>query len=318
MIAVERRKESFLNSLFKLGSIVLLLLTFSGYLGEFNRFFELTSHFRPQYLGAALTLVLLLLWSGCKEWAALTLLAFAINAAEVLPIYRAGERDSLDHAKHQVTLLLSNVLKTNSAYSRLIELVDLKQPDMLIVLESDERWINGLSALTVKYPHQSLVPRDDNFGIALYSRIPLDTVDIIELGDSGVPSIATKIRVSDRELSILATHPLPPLGKQSYSRRNRQLSAISSYMRTLSGPRIIIGDLNVSPWSPYFDSLLESSGLVNARQGHGLIPSWPTFIPFMMIPIDHCLVSPDISVIDIDSSPEIGSDHLPILVRLNI
>ena len=68
----------------------------------------------------------------------------------------------------------------------------------------------------------------------------------------------------------------------------------------------------------HFDRLLKQFGLLNARRGHGLIPSWPTFLPFLMIPIDHCLVSPDASVVDIDSGPDIGSDHLPIFVKLGI
>jgi endonuclease/exonuclease/phosphatase (EEP) superfamily protein YafD len=318
MIAIKRVKESLLPGLFKLGSILLLVLTLTGYIGELDRIYELTSHFRPQYLVTALSLLILFLWYGAKRWAALSLLAFIINAAEVLPIYHPNGRVGLDHTKHELTLLLSNVLRTNSDYSILIELVDTTQPDLLIVLENDALWVDGLRSLARQYPYQSLMPRDDNFGIALYSRLPFDAVDVIELGGNGLPSIATKIRLSNRELSVLATHLLPPIGERNFSHRNKQLTAIASYMRDISGPRVVIGDLNVSPWSPYFKTLLEDSGLVNARQGHGLLASWPTFLPFMMIPIDHCLVSPDISVIDIDSSARVGSDHLPILVKLGI
>jgi endonuclease/exonuclease/phosphatase family metal-dependent hydrolase len=37
-----------------------------------------------------------------------------------------------------------------------------------------------------------------------------------------------------------------------------------------------------------------------------------------MIPIDHCLVSPDIDVLRMRTGRNIGSDHLPIIVDMTI
>jgi len=45
-------------------------------------------------------------------------------------------------------------------------------------------------ALTQRsHPHVVAEPREDNFGIALFSRIPLTNYCIIELDEAGVPSI---------------------------------------------------------------------------------------------------------------------------------
>lgn len=318
MASSDKARGFLLSPLLALGCGLLLLLTLAGYLGHFGQFFELTSHFRFQYLVATLALLVLTLWYGPKGWAVLSFLTLAINANEIIPLYRVAKEVTLDDSKQSLTLLLSNVLQTNSNHARLIELVSRKQPDLVIVLECDRRWVKGLKALTDRYPHQRLVPREDNFGIALYSRLPLTSVGVIELGGSGVPSISAQINLSKRELTLLATHPLPPIGERNYTLRNQQLAAIASYARYVSGPHVIIGDFNVSPWSPYFKQLLEDSGLLNARLGYGLIPSWPTFLPFMMIPIDHCLVSPDVSVVDFHSTSDIGSDHLPIFVKIRI
>lgn len=247
----------------------------------------------------------------------LGLLAAAINAYEIVPIY-LSHNDPQAPPGTELTLLLANVQRSNTEYSRLIEIVAVHRPDLLAVIEPDPTWVQALDTLTPLYPHQKIVARDDNFGIALYSRIPFDGVEVIDLGDTGAPSIAAKILLDKKEVTILATHPLPPPAKQHYDRRNSQLSAIATYIGARSGSKIIIGDLNVTPWSVYFSKLLHQSGLVDTRQGHGILATWPTYLPLMMIPLDYCLVSPDILTKNIATLPNIGSDHLPLLVKLEI
>jgi len=111
---------------------------------------------------------------------------------------------------------------------------------------------------------------------------------------------------------------LPP-GSAEYARlRNEQLHTVAAQVKASYRPVILIGDLNGTPWSPYFRDFLRASGLRNTSQGRGVQGSWPAGLPAGRIPLDHCLVSPEIRVIDRQVGPQVGSDHLPLLVDLEV
>jgi endonuclease/exonuclease/phosphatase (EEP) superfamily protein YafD len=84
------------------------------------------------------------------------------------------------------------------------------------------------------------------------------------------------------------------------------------------GPVILFGDLNCSPWSYFFDKLLTEGDLSDSEQGFGAQASWCAWLIVPPIPIDHCLVSKNISVEARETLPEVGSDHLPVLVKLKL
>ena len=69
------------------------------------------------------------------------------------------------------------------------------------------------------------------------------------------------------------------------------------------GTVVMAGDLNVTPWSPHFQSALERGGLVDSRLGFGLQPTWPSFLPGMRIPIDHVLSTPDVTIHRVERGP---------------
>ena len=81
------------------------------------------------------------------------------------------------------------------------------------------------------------------------------------------------------------------------------------------------GDLNVSMRSPFYRLLIKRSGLYNARQGFGILPTHSVIDPSyaaLSAPIDHCLVSQDIKVKNFSTKQNIGSDRSPIVADLSI
>lgn len=128
-------------------------------------------------------------------------------------------------------------------------------------MEVNARWMSALDALRTNYPQVIAEPREDNFGIALFSRLPLTNSEVVEFGPGEVPSITTTLEAGGQKVFLLGTHPLPPGSAENARLRNEQFREIATRIRRGARPAIVLGDLNSTPWSPYFDDLLRESGL---------------------------------------------------------
>lgn len=158
------------------------------------------------------------------------------------------------------------------------------------------------------------MPREDNFGIAFFSKHPFLRSEIRDIGEADVPSVIAVMKLPDGPLTLIATHPLPP-ASQEYSRlRNDQLARLPEIVRQANSPVLLLGDLNATPWCSHFKQLLRQSGLRDSSQGRGVQGSWPTCLPILLIPIDHCLHTAGVQVIGRTTGPKVGSDHFPLVV----
>lgn len=305
----------------KAGLVYIALFTALGYLGRFHRYFELTSHFRVQYLAiSALFFLIFLAWRS-PRYVIVALVCVAANLAQVAPLHLAAVSGQPAGGGSRLKIVYSNVLTRNHRYQDLVRLIRGENPDVVIALEVNQSWVDSLDQIRDAWPYAVIRPHDDNFGIALYSRLPLVDSGVVALLDEALPSILGKVEIGGKKVSIFTTHTLPGVaGGESYRIRNEQLAETAKYMRRLPEPRILIGDMNVSLWSPYFSDLVKGAGLRNAREGFGVIPTWPVIFDhrLTMIPIDHCLVSPSIEVRGIRTGSDIGSDHLPMVIDLVI
>lgn len=312
----QRRRRITGSGLLKAAAAVTALLSLLTALGIAGHLLELFVHFRLQFL--CISVLLMIALAILKEWrySGVLLLAALVNFAFIYPWYAPAAQASA--GPRTLTLLHANVYSGNDDYAGLLELVRDEAPDMVFLQEVTQQWIDGSRALLPDYPYSYLEPRAGNFGIALYSRIPLQSVRHVDSPPFGYPSIVAQIAVGDATLTLISTHPTIPLGSSLYKARNEQLGFIAKLVAAIDGRKVLLGDLNASVWDAQLERLQSDSGLVNARLGFGILPTWPTFLPFAMIPIDHVLVSDGVGVIDIHTARSIGSDHLPLVVTISL
>jgi endonuclease/exonuclease/phosphatase (EEP) superfamily protein YafD len=284
-----------------------------GFLGSLNWFLDLCSHFRVQYLIGLSVVALLLLIPGRRRMAGLYGVLAAVNLGVILPLY-FGTTPMPPAAGNPVRAMLVNVNTEGGNASAVAGAIRRFKPDLVALEEVSDKWLSDLGPVLADYGYSLTEPRDDNFGIALFSKFPFARSEVARIGDAGVPSIVAEIETPQGKCTALVTHPLPPAGGEYSRLRNGQLAELPRWVCRATSPVLLLGDLNVTPWSPHFRRLLRESGLKDSSQGRGVHPTWPTFIPLMLIPIDHCLISPGIGIVKRETGPYVGSDHFPLIV----
>lgn len=312
--------------LMRLAAIALILVTGFTLTSHtaWHPYLELASHFKLQYLVVSLLCVLVLLWSDQrKRWLFVALFCLSIQLLEIISWYFPptwiGKSDT-----HNLRILLSNVYVRNRSYEKVLALVNDEKPDIAIFQEVDFRWSRQLQPLISTFPF-TFQAADD---LVIYSRLPLNQT--VLFGSAIKSSIAANLTINQQDITLIVTHPLPPLPKL-FEFRNQQLLEVGQYIQQQRNPVILVGDLNTTMWSPYYHKLIQDTGLKNARQGFGLLPTWPiptphanTFlkrtpiVSLFQIPLDHCLLSSAIAVTGIHPGPSINSDHLPLITDLFI
>ena len=295
----------------------LILVTFLAFLAKFHWTIDLLAQFRVQYVLLALLGLVLCLVFRKPKCAFATLICVAVNLAFVLPYFSKPDQP-MPADGQRLRVAVFNVLTSNRKDAEVLEFLNQQDPDVLVIMESSQRWVNSLRNLRETMPYFRLEPRSDNFGLCLFSKLPLEDFESVQLGSESVPSFITRLQIGDHEVQLIATHPLPPMSRRYADARNEQLNnAAMQFDQEVS--RVMVGDFNLTPWSPYFEEVCEQGSLVSAGKGFGIEPTWYVFPTWLGgLKIDHVLISPDLGVAQFEVGPNLGSDHRPVLVDLVI
>lgn len=307
------RPSNRLWSLISAAGAVAGMASMLGFFGATNWFLDLFSHFRVQYFLGLSIVAMLLLIPRKRRWAACFGALAVMNLAVILPLY-LGRTPARASGTPTVRAMLANVNTQTGNPAAVAAAIRRFNPDIVVLEEVSAKWLTDLKPVLEGYPHTEQDPREDNFGIGLWSRFPFARSRIAFIGAAGLPSIVAEIDTPQGRCTVVATHPLPPAGKAYSAFRDGQLAEISRWVRQATSPVILFGDLNTTPWNHSFKRLLRQSGLKDSAQGRGVCPTWPTFNPLMLIPLDHCLYSPGIEIMSRQTGPQVGSDHFPVIV----
>ena len=331
-------------------SAFLLLFSLLGYLGRYVWFCDLFSHFKVQYFLTAIAcgviLIFCALFAMKKQthnqknseteksnkftfpldkkalllFAAFSFAVALINLLEITPLmfYHPTPEFKFNNST-KIRLMQVNVNTANTRYQDVEKYILGQDPDILLLEEVNSKWLFNLNQIQEKYPYKILYPQDDNFGIAMFAKIKPSYSKINHFGDYALPFIQAKFKICKDSITIFGIHTIPPIGKTRWQERNSMLQDMGNWVKQQQGhPTILLGDLNITPYSFFFKKLQQDGNLRNSQCGFGIQPSWPNQLFPLLIPIDHCLVTKDIEVSNRFIGPNVGSDHFPLVIDIKV
>ena len=283
-----------------------------GLLGGWSPFLELATLFRLQYAALLGISALVALALGAFRLALAALLLFALNVAVIAHVPQAPA--AAEERAPRLRVLVANVEYGNHEYGKLARLVDETDPDLVALTELTPAWVHALKSTLHGYPFRRLAPEEGAYGAGLYSRVGLDESRVVQLPAGGSPSVVATVGFGGRQAAVVVTHVHTPFAGD---RRIRQLHALAHELRELGMPAVVCGDFNAVPWSQPIYDLAEDADLRSVYGRFGLSATWPADSSrIFRIPLDNCLVSEQVAVADRRVGPDIGSDHLPLIVEL--
>src|SRR5690606_6870624 len=115
-----------------------------------------------------------------------------------------------------INILVANVYQYNKEFGKLISLVKSIKPDLAFFVETDKAWEKGLKEIENDYPTQIKIPKDNTYGLILYTRMEITRQEINYLIDEEVPSLEIDLKLRNGEIiTIYAIHPTPPVPSEN-------------------------------------------------------------------------------------------------------
>lgn len=237
-------------------------------------------------------------WIGAASTMALVMVLFQIDAP-VAPLLHERSAASLRVAQ-------MNLLQPNRRHAEVVRLALYSDADVISFQEVSETWAGVLQReLGAAYPFHLVVPGDHCYGIALFSRLPLERLEVLVLEDT--PVIEAVVSLPSGPVRVFSVHANSPGTWGDHRRRNAQLEQLASIVRGDDLCTVVVGDLNTVSWDRAMWKLCATSGL---RLGTAATtPTFPSLFGLALIPIDHMLVSPHASVVRSHTFLIPGSDH---------
>ena len=242
---------------------------------------------------------------------------------QIYPFTILGKRQLLnattDNPSKQISLFIGNVFQDNRNVSGYQECVLSKDPDVVMLVETDKWWAGNLTTLNKKYPYKLLVPLENTYGMLLFSKFELQNSEVKYLVEKDIPSVHASIKLPSGDLiRFHGLHPTPPVPNENprSTERDKEILMIAKSAKKSKLPVIVAGDLNDVAWSYTTELFSKVSGLLDPRKGRGFFNTFHAKYLFLRFPLDHIFCSNDFTLLDIQRMPNCGSDHFPMYIKL--
>jgi len=193
-------------------------------------------------------------------------------------------------------------------------MIESKDPDVVMFVEfADHHDTHIKSFLSQNYPYINRTSRSKKFvGSMVFSKYPVD-----DLADDFVQGAWRygyfHITGPLKEYYVYLVHTSSPISPRNYHMRNEQLVTVAEHVSThvdsreVDVPVLLLGDLNVSPWSVFYNRFVTNLSIFsNVTARFPIAFSWRLKrIPLWWSHIDHVFTT------DVDSLSSLEQVDVP-------
>ncbi len=305
--------------IFALLAVLLLAGMAVGFLGALHPAFDTLAHFRWHLALALLAMTLIGLALKIRQ-APFILMIFAL-----IGVWQSGAGNRIGNASalasdttatNEFSLLQFNLRFDNSRKDDVIAMLRRYNPDLLVLNETSKDWNLKLEELFDTWPNRFHCPEWREIGGSMiFSKFPLrqDRDFCHAYAAIGL----TEVLVHGKWIELGTVHlrwPWPASGP-------RQLREIKPRLREVGPDALVAGDFNATVWSNAVQDFARNSQMTVARGFGGTwMHEWlPTSLaPFLGFPIDNLMTKGKVRLLTLETLPDTGSDHLPLLARLRV
>ena len=298
-------------------AVLIAVISLASFAGGWVWWLDVLANFRAQYVAVLAVLGLVILASRWRRTGLAILGVALLNGVFVAPLFVGSPGEPVAGAP-EMRVMSFNLLSTNESYNEVIEYIDATTPDIVLLHESSRPWEVAMESSDLDY--EIVRGRSDNliFGTLVLARQTVDATSFgFAEGDGRAIALSYQPEGWPAPVKVLSSHPVAPTSGDRAALRDAQLEFAADWASQQEGAYLVVGDLNASPWSSPFATLLGDGRMRNSQLGFGLQPSFSADTIFLLrVPIDHLLHSQDLRVRDRRLGPAMGSDHFPLVVDL--
>lgn len=264
------------------------------------------------------------------------------TTAELLAEIRETRRETEINAKETADDILAqqtsasatiNVMTLNCRYGRadaksIVAMVLSRNITVLALQELTDDLVHALNdnGLDLLLPYHRLGEnkQTDNGGFnGIWIRVDpkVSQQSSVTIDAADVPSITIPVD-SMRDITFVSAHPKSPMrGPRAWSSGIIGLGrlAASDLKRHDGDITVILGDLNSGTQHPSFRALLaEGFSDANIEVGQGPVTTFPSWLPWPRIILDHVLATAGATFVDVKSTTIEHTDHLALTATLTI
>ena len=274
---------------------------------------------------------------------AMTATGFLASGIIVMPEFTSAflARPKAPDNASTYRLMTFNLFGRNYDMDAVAEMIRTEAPDIVALNEYyPEQRIPLHPLLQKDYPHYAICAGGKRANIAIYARMEFETTGSEPCDwddDRRTGYLAARFGESEADgFTVVATQldwpvQVSPLRQKSTlderlaamtARKQAEFAHLAQGLSEITGPVLLVGDLNSTPWSYALRRFARDNGFVRETRS---LPTFPQKWHFdrwrsvpAILPLDHVMSRGDVIVTDVRTADAAGSDHLPVIATFSI